>query len=272
LALQINDIAPDFEAETTKGRIHFHEWVGDSWCMLFSYPKAFTPVCTSEVSHLAKLKSEFDRRGAKIIGLSIDTVEDLRKWVDEIKQSDNLVVNYPLIGDADLRISKLYGMLATTAASEVSVAASKDNQTARGLFLIGPDKRISLIVVYPATTGRNFDEILRVLDSLQLMFKQIVATPVDGKPGDGVIAGALIHPQNSTAEQPADIPEISREEVRQRLHDPSLLIVDVLPRQSYLAEHIPGAISLPLAEIESRAREVLPDLTAELAIYCAKFT
>lgn len=266
MILQINDVAPDFEAETTEGRIRFHEWIGDAWCMLFSSAKGLTPVCASEVRHLAKLKPEFDRRGAKIIGLSVDTVGGNRKSAGEIKQSDGLAGDYPLIDDADLRISKLYGMIPATVASEVASATLAYNQTARNVFLIGPDKRIGLITFYPAMTERNFDEILRVLDSLQATLKQAVAKPV-GKLGEEVAAD-----QNGAPEQPAHIPEISREEIQRRLHDPSLLVVDVLPRQSYLAEHIPGAISLPLAEVESRAREVLPDLTAELAIYCAKFT
>jgi thioredoxin-dependent peroxiredoxin len=192
MALQLGDVAPDFEAETTEGPIHFHDWMGNSWAILFSHPKDFTPICTTELGYMAKLKPEFDRRNTKIIGLSVDPVSDHAKWSEDIKETQGFAPNYPLIGDPDLRIAKLYGMLS---ASETGTAAGRtpaDNQTVRNVFVIGPDKKIKLIIAYPMTTGRNFDEVLRVVDSLQLTAKHKVATPVNWKRGEDVfIAGSV---------------------------------------------------------------------------------
>ena len=192
MSLQINDVAPDFEAETTEGRIRFHDWIGDSWAVLFSHPKNFTPVCTTELGYMARIKSEFDKRGVKIIGLSVDPVEDHAQWADDIKETQGFAPNYPMIGDTDLRISKAWGMLSAAANGDASKRTAADNQTVRNVFVIGPDKKIKLILVYPMTTGRNFDEVLRVIDSLQLTAEHKVATPVNWKRGDDVIiAGSL---------------------------------------------------------------------------------
>jgi alkyl hydroperoxide reductase subunit AhpC len=192
VSLQIGQVAPDFEAETTAGRIKFHDWIGDSWCVLFSHPKDFTPVCTTELGYMAKLKPEFDKRSTKVIGLSVDPVGSHAKWADDIRETQGLAPNYPMIGDTDLSISKLYGMLpaATPGSSDGRTAA--DNQTVRNVFVIGPDKKVKLIIVYPMTTGRNFDEILRVIDSLQLSARHKVSTPVNWQPGhDVIIAGSV---------------------------------------------------------------------------------
>jgi thioredoxin-dependent peroxiredoxin len=210
MALQLNDVAPDFEADTTEGRIRFHDWIGNSWCVLFSHPKDFTPVCTTELGMVAKLKSEFDKRNTKVIGLSVDPVADHSRWANDIKETQGQAPNYPVIGDTDLAISKLYGMLAASASGDASKRTPMDNLTVRNVFVIGPDKKIKLIIVYPMTTGRNFDEVLRVLDSLQLSAKHKVATPVNWKPGDDVIiAGSVsdeeakrIYPQGWKAPRP----------------------------------------------------------------------
>ena len=210
MALAINDVAPDFEAETTQGRIRFHEWMGNSWCVLFSHPKDFTPVCTTELGYMARMKPEFDKRGVKIIGLSVDPVSNHAKWADDIKETQGFAPNYPVIGDTDLKISKLYGMLPASASGDASTRTPTDNLTVRNVFVIGPDKKIKLIIVYPMTTGRNFDEVLRVLDSLQLSAKHKVATPVNWKPGeDVIIAGSVsddeakkIYPQGWKAPRP----------------------------------------------------------------------
>ncbi len=192
MSFQIGDQAPDFEAETTQGRIRFHEWIGDSWAVLFSHPKDFTPVCTTELGYMAKLKPEFERRNVKIIGLSVDPVENHKKWAADIEETQGAAPNYPMIGDTDLRISKLYGMLPASASGDAGARTPADNQTVRNVFVIGPDKKIKLIIVYPMTTGRNFDEVLRVIDSLQLTAKHRVATPVNWKPGeDVIIAGSV---------------------------------------------------------------------------------
>ena len=190
MALQIGDTAPDFEAETTEGRIRFHEWIGDSWAVLFSHPKDFTPVCTTELGYMAKIKPEFDRRNVKIIGLSVDPAEDHKKWAEDIAETQGAAPNYPIIGDADLRISKLYDMLPAEAQPGKRTAA--DNQTVRTVFVVGPDKKIKLILVYPMTTGRNFDEVLRVVDSLQLTAQHKVATPVNWQQGDDVIIAGSV--------------------------------------------------------------------------------
>jgi len=210
MALQINDIAPDFEADTTEGRIHFHDWIGNSWTVLFSHPKDFTPVCTTELGYMARLKPEFDRRNAKVIGLSVDPVSDHTRWAQDIKETQGYAPNYPMIGDPDLKISKAYGMLPASAGSNSQGRTPADNQTVRNVFVIGPDKRIKLIIAYPMTTGRNFDEVLRVVDSLQLTAKHRVATPVNWSQGeDVIIAGSVsdeeakkIYPQGWKAPRP----------------------------------------------------------------------
>jgi thioredoxin-dependent peroxiredoxin len=269
VTLRINDIAPDFEAETTDGRIRFHDWIGNAWCVLFSHPEDFTPVCTTEVAHVAGLKPEFDRRNTKVIGLSVDTVDDHAQWARNIRATQGAVLNFPLIGDRDLRISRLYGLLPASR-SDGDSAHAVGPQAGRNIFVIDPDKRIRLAVAYPENTGRNFDEVLRVLDSLQLTAERRVGTPVNWKPGQAVLE--LPAGERGAARAPDEVRDISRDELRRRLRDPSLLVVDALPRESYSAAHIPGAISLPLAEVESRASELLPDPAAEIAVYCAKFT
>src|SRR3989441_7909152 len=192
MALAIGDTAPDFEAQTTEGKIRFHDWIGDKWVVLFSHPKDFTPVCTTELGYMAKIKPEFDKRGVKIIGLSVDPVDSHAKWSNDIRETQGYAPNYPMIGDPDLRISKAYGMLPASAGSSSDGRTPADNQTVRNVFVIGPDKRIKLIIAYPMTTGRNFDEVLRVLDSLQLTAKHRVATPVNWKQGeDVIIAGSV---------------------------------------------------------------------------------
>jgi thioredoxin-dependent peroxiredoxin len=192
MTLQIGDTAPDFEAETTAGRIRFHEWLGDSWGVLFSHPKDFTPICTTELGYMARIKPEFDKRGVKIIGLSVDAVDNHAKWAEDIKETQGFAPNYPMIGDTDLSISKAWGMLPAALSGDASKRTAADNQTVRNVFVIGPDKKIKLVLVYPMTTGRNFDEVLRVIDSLQLTAKHKVATPVNWKPGeDVVIAGSV---------------------------------------------------------------------------------
>jgi alkyl hydroperoxide reductase subunit AhpC len=192
MALQLNDVAPDFEAQTTEGRIRFHSWLGDSWGVLFSHPKNFTPICTTELGYLAKLKPEFDKRDVKIMGLSVDPVEDHKRWADDIRETQGMAPNYPLIGDSDLAVSKLYGMLPADTAGTSQGRTAATNQTVRNVFVIGPDKKVKLVIVYPMTTGRNFDEVLRVIDSLQLTATYKVSTPVNWKPGeDVVIAGSV---------------------------------------------------------------------------------
>ncbi len=186
-ALRINDTAPNFTAETTEGTIDFHEWIGDGWAILFSHPKNFTPVCTTELGYLAGLKDEFTNRNTKILGLSVDRVVDHAKWADDIEETQGHKLNYPLIADSDLKVAKLYGMLPADAGDTSDGRTSADNLTVRTVFVIGPDKKIKLMLIYPVSTGRNFDEVLRVLDSLQLADKHRVATPVNWKPGDDVI-------------------------------------------------------------------------------------
>jgi alkyl hydroperoxide reductase subunit AhpC len=192
MSLRIGDIAPDFQAETTEGTIHFHDWLGSSWGVLFSHPKDFTPVCTTELGYMAKLKPEFDKRNVKIIGLSVDPVGDHSRWANDIKETQGQAPNYPMIGDADFKVSKLYGMLPAEVSGDPSKRTPADNQTVRNVFVVGPDKKVKLILVYPMTTGRNFDEVLRVIDSLQLTAKHKVATPVNWKQGeDVIIAGSV---------------------------------------------------------------------------------
>ena len=192
MSVQLGATAPDFQAETTEGRIGFHDWIGDSWAVLFSHPKDFTPVCTTELGYMAKIKPEFDRRGVKIIGLSVDPSEDHTKWSDDIEETQGSRPNYPIIGDADFRISKEYGMLGADVSGDPHDRTAADNQTVRNVFVIGPDKKVKLVLVYPMTTGRNFDEVLRVIDSLQLTSKHRVSTPVNWKQGeDVIIAGSV---------------------------------------------------------------------------------
>jgi alkyl hydroperoxide reductase subunit AhpC len=192
MALQLGETAPDFEADTTEGRIRFHEWLGDSWGVLFSHPKDFTPVCTTELGYMARIKPEFDKRGVKIIGLSVDPVDRHAKWAEDIKETQGVAPNFPMIGDQDLSISKLYGMLPASASGTSEGRTPADNQTVRNVFVVGPDKKIKLILVYPMTTGRNFDEVLRVIDSMQLTAKHRVATPVNRKQGEEVIIAGSV--------------------------------------------------------------------------------
>ena len=187
MALQIGNTAPDFRAETTEGPIQFHDWIGDAWCVIFSHPKDFTPVCTTELGYMAKLKPEFDKRNCKIIGLSVDPVTNHEAWSRDIEETTGTAPNYPLIGDTDLAVAKLYGMLPADTAGTSEGRTPADNATVRSVFVIGPDKAIKLILTYPMSTGRNFDEILRVLDSMQLTAKHQVATPVNWRQGEDVI-------------------------------------------------------------------------------------
>jgi alkyl hydroperoxide reductase subunit AhpC len=190
--LQLGEDAPDFEADTTEGRIRFHEWIGDSWAVLFSHPKDFTPVCTTELGYMARIQPEFERRGVKIIGLSVDAITNHEKWADDIEETQGARPNYPIIGDADFNVSKLYGMLPASTAGDFKSRTPADNQTVRNVFVIGPDKKIKLVLVYPMSTGRNFDEVLRVIDSLQLTSKHKVSTPVNWQPGEDVIIGGAV--------------------------------------------------------------------------------
>jgi alkyl hydroperoxide reductase subunit AhpC len=192
MALQIGDLAPDFQAETTEGPIRFHEWLGGSWAVMFSHPKDFTPVCTTELGYMARIQPEFEKRGVKIVGLSVDPVDSHLRWANDIKDTQGSAPNYPLIADTDLSISKAYGMLASSVEGSCDGRTAADNQTVRNVFVIGPDKRIKLIIVYPMTTGRNFDEVLRVIDSLQLTAKHKVSTPANWKPGGDVIIGGSV--------------------------------------------------------------------------------
>src|SRR2546421_11582287 len=192
MALQLGDTAPDFEVDSTEGRIRFHEWIGDSWAVLFSHPKDFTPVCTTELGYMAKIKPEFDRRGVKIIGLSVDATSDHEAWAKDIEETQGTAPNYPLIGDPYLTVAKLYGMLAAETSGDAKERTPADNQTVRNVFVIGPDKKVKLILVYPMTTGRNFDEVIRVIDSLQRTAQHKVATPVNWQPGDEVIIAGSV--------------------------------------------------------------------------------
>ena len=187
MSLKIGDVAPDFEAETTEGRIRFHDWIGNSWAVLFSHPKDFTPVCTTELGYMAKLKPEFDKRGVKVIGLSVDPVDNHKGWAKDIEETQGYRPNYPMIGDTDLAVSKKYNMLPADLEGTCDGRTAADNQTVRTVFVIGPDKKIKLHFAYPMTTGRNFDEVLRVIDSMQLTAKHKVATPVNWKAGEDVI-------------------------------------------------------------------------------------
>ena len=207
MTLQIGSLAPDFEVETTEGRIRFHEWIGDSWAVLFSHPKDFTPVCTTELGYMARLKPEFDKRNTKIIGLSVDPVHDHKRWSNDIRETQGHAPNYPMIGDTDLKVSKLYGMLPADLQATCEGRTPADNQTVRNVFVIGPDKKIKLIIVYPMTTGRNFDEVLRVIDSLQLTAKHKVATPVNWKQGDDVIIAGSVSNEEARKTYPQGFKE-----------------------------------------------------------------
>ena len=203
MTLRINDMAPDFEAETTHGRVRFHEYVGDSWCVLFSHPKDFTPVCTTELGYMAGLQAEFEKRNCKIIGLSVDPVADHGRWAEDIEKTQGHKVTYPMIGDSDLNVAKLYGMLPAEAGDSCAGRTAATNATVRTVFMIGPDKKIKLMLIYPMTTGRNFDEVLRVLDSMQLTAKHQVATPVIWQPGNDVIIVPAVSNEDAAKKYPA---------------------------------------------------------------------
>ena len=192
MALTIGDTAPDFEAQTTEGTIQFHDWIGDGWAVLFSHPRDFTPVCTTELGYMAKIKPDFDKRGVKIIGLSVDPVDNHAKWAADIEETQGTAPNYPMIADTDFNVSKLYGMLPSDVSGDPTARTPADNQTLRNVFVIGPDKKVKLVLVYPMTTGRNFDEVLRVIDSLQLTANHKVATPAQWKQGDDVIIAGSV--------------------------------------------------------------------------------
>ena len=200
--LTIGSVAPDFEADTTEGRIRFHQWIGDSWAVLFSHPKDFTPVCTTELGYMAKIKPEFDRRNVKIIGLSVDPAADHKRWANDIQETQGHAPNYPIIGDVDLAVSKRYGMLPADLEGSCDGRTAMDNQTVRSVYVVGPDKKIKLMISYPMTTGRNFDEVLRVVDSLQLTAKHKVATPVNWKNGEDVIIAGSVSDDEAKAKYP----------------------------------------------------------------------
>ena len=203
MALQLGDVAPDFEAESTEGKIKLHDYIGDGWLVFFSHPKDFTPVCTTELGYMAKIKHEFDRRNAKLLGISVDSVEDHKRWKSDIAETMGAAVNYPMIGDVDLSVAKLYGMIHPNASGNAASRTAADNATVRSLFIVGPDKKIKLIITYPMTTGRNFDEVVRVLDSLQMTAKHTVATPANWKPGEDVIIPASVSNEAAAAKYPA---------------------------------------------------------------------
>jgi alkyl hydroperoxide reductase subunit AhpC len=203
MSLRINDIAPDFEADTTKGRIRFHEWIGDQWAILFSHPKDFTPVCTTELGYMAKIEPEFTKRNAKLIGLSVDPVGDHERWVHDIEETQGATVKYPMIGDPELKVAKLYNMLPAEEPGSSQGRTAATNATVRSVFIVGPDKRIKLMLTYPMTTGRNFDEIVRVLDSMQLTAAHKVATPVNWKHGEDVIIAGSVNDEDAKKLFPA---------------------------------------------------------------------
>ncbi|MEA2286185.1 MAG: thioredoxin-dependent peroxiredoxin [Solirubrobacteraceae bacterium] len=202
MGLSLGDTAPDFEAETTEGRIGFHDWIGDSWAVLFSHPRDFTPVCTTELGYMASIKPEFDRRGVKIIGLSVDPLGNHEQWAQDIGETQGTAPNYPIISDADFNVSKLYGMLPEDTSGEATDRTPAQNQTVRNVFVIGPDKKVKLILIYPMTTGRNFDEVLRVVDSLQLTAQHKVATPAQWQPGDNVIIAGSVSDDEAREKYP----------------------------------------------------------------------
>jgi alkyl hydroperoxide reductase subunit AhpC len=200
MAIRIGDVAPNFTADTTEGPINFHDWIGNGWAILFSHPKDFTPVCTTELGYMARLKPDFEKRNCKVIGLSVDPVSDHQGWANDIRETQGHAPNYPIIGDADLTVAKLYDML--PASESPGKRTAVDNQTCRSVFLIGPDKKIKAMLVYPMTSGRNFDEVLRLLDSLQLTVKHTVATPVNWKPGDDVIIPTSVSDEDAKKKYP----------------------------------------------------------------------
>ncbi|MDQ3728000.1 MAG: peroxiredoxin [Actinomycetota bacterium] len=202
MGLTIGDTAPDFDAETTEGRISFHDWIGDGWAVMFSHPRNFTPVCTTELGYMASIKPEFDKRGTKIIGLSVDPIENHQKWADDIAETQGAEVNYPLISDTDFNVAKLYGMLPAETEGDPTERTPAQNSTLRNVFVVGPDKKIKLILIYPMTTGRNFDEVLRVLDSLQLTANNQVATPAQWQPGDDVIIAGSVSDEQAKERYP----------------------------------------------------------------------
>jgi len=203
MSLRINDVAPDFEADTTQGRIHFHEWIGDQWAVLFSHPKDFTPVCTTELGYMAKIEPEFTKRNAKLIGLSVDPVGDHERWVHDIEETQGATVKYPMIGDPELKVAKLYNMLPAEEPGSSQGRTAATNATVRSVFIIGPDKKVKAMLIYPMSAGRNFDEVLRLLDSLQLNAKHTVATPVNWKPGEDVIIPTSVTDEQAKAKYPA---------------------------------------------------------------------
>jgi alkyl hydroperoxide reductase subunit AhpC len=203
MTLRLGDTAPNFEAETTDGRIDFHRWLGDGWAILFSHPKDFTPVCTTELGQVAKMKAEFDKRGVKVIGISVDSVDDHKRWASDIRETMGMAPNYPMIGDPDLKVAKLYDMLPADAAGDAKARTAATNATVRNVYVIGPDKKIKLMITYPMTTGRNFDEVLRVIDSLQLTARHRLATPVNWKPGEDVIIAASVSDEEAKKIYPA---------------------------------------------------------------------
>jgi alkyl hydroperoxide reductase subunit AhpC len=202
MALTIGDTAPDFHAETTEGPIDFHDWIGDGWAVLFSHPRNFTPVCTTELGYMASIKPEFDKRGTKIIGLSVDPIENHEKWAQDIEETQGTAPNYPIIADSDFNVSKLYGMLSQDVEGDPTERTPAQNATLRNVFVIGPDKKVKLVLVYPMTTGRNFDEVLRVLDSLQLTAKEAVATPAQWTQGDDVIIAGSVSDEQAKEKYP----------------------------------------------------------------------
>jgi len=202
MTLRIGDTAPNFEADTTAGHIKFHDWIGDAWAVLFSHPKDFTPVCTTELGYMAKIKPEFDKRNVKIIGISVDPIDRHAKWAEDIKETQGFAPNYPMIGDPTLAVSKAYGMLPAESGSSSEGRTAADNMTVRNVFVVGPDKKIKLVLVYPMTTGRNFDEVLRVIDSLQLTAKHKVATPVNWKDGEDVIIAGSVSDEDAKKQYP----------------------------------------------------------------------
>jgi alkyl hydroperoxide reductase subunit AhpC len=200
--VRIGDTAPDFEAETTQGRIRYHEWIGDSWAVLFSHPKDFTPVCTSELGYMARIKSEFDRRNVKVIGLSVDSIEDHRRWMDDIEETEGYAPNYPIIADANFKVSKIFGMLPADVTGDAKKRTPADNATVRNVYVIGPDKTIKLLLVYPMTIGRNFNEVVRVIDALQLTARHDVVTPANWKSGDDVMIAASVSDEEAKRRYP----------------------------------------------------------------------
>ncbi|HTX77088.1 MAG TPA: peroxiredoxin [Terracidiphilus sp.] len=208
MSLRINDVAPDFEAQTTHGPISFHQWIGDSWCVLFSHPKDFTPVCTTELGHMAGMESDFAKRNTKILGLSVDPVEDHARWKADIEKAKGHAVNYPMIGDFDLKVAKLYGMLPADAGETSTGRTAATNATVRTVFVIGPDKKIKLMLMYPMSTGRNFDEILRAIDSIQLTAKHSVSTPANWKPGEDVIIPAALSDEDAEKKYPGGVHKV----------------------------------------------------------------